>query len=137
MTLAPAWALEESEEGWAIDPLQAEVTQIRVDFAFTLIIDQLITLRIESDFAYFDGERVIHVDPEVTIEQEQLLSLHNIVVQRLNLTRKGKLTIEFADRRSISIGPNPSYESFSLGVPGAGLFIGMVGAEVAHFSDPA
>ena len=133
MTHAPAWALEESEKGWAIDPLEAEVTQIRVDYAFTLIIDQLITLRIESDFDYFDGESVIHIDPEIAIEQEPLLSLHKVVVQRLNLSRQGTLTIEFIDRRSITISPNPSFESFSLGISGAGLFIGMVGAEVAHF----
>jgi len=137
VTRASTWSVVESERGWLVDPLNAEIWQIRVDYAFTLIMDEFISLRIESEFDYFDGEKVIRINPEITADQAPLLTLHYVIVTRLDLTRAGVLTVHFADGRSILVKPNSQFESFSLGIRGTGLFIGSVGGEVSYFASDA
>ena len=117
-----------------MDPLNAEVWQIRVDYAFTLIIDEFISLRIESELDYFDGENTIRINPKITADQAPLLSLHYVAVARLDLTHEGVLTVHFTDGRSIVVKPHSQFESFSLSIRGSGLFIGSVGGDVSYFA---
>lgn len=127
------WKLEEVDGGWAVDPLNADVTQILVDFAFSIVIDQEIQLRIETAFEYFDGFEVKNIEPEHTPDQALLLPLFNTLVLRIWFNeRTDRVRVDFADGRWIQTSPHPAYESFSLHVPRSttsfgGLFHGTVG----------
>jgi hypothetical protein len=127
------WKLEEVDGGWTADPLYAEVTQILVDFAFSMVIDQEIHLRVGTQFEYFDGSTVRKIEPERTPDQAPLLSLFNTVVLRIRFEeRTDRVLVDFADGRWIQTSPHPAYESFSLHVPRSttpfgGLFHGIPG----------
>jgi hypothetical protein len=131
------WRLREEPGGWVIDPLNGEVTQLRIDYAFTVVIDAAIELRVESGLAYFDGTATHRIPPEDPPAVAPLLTLTHATATRLDLRDTGILTIEFEDGRRLRVEPDAAFESFSLGVPreatSGALFIGLIGGGVSAF----
>lgn len=141
MPLSHEWTLREDADGWVIDPLDAEVTQLRIDYAFSLNIDAAIELRIESTLAYFDGHETFTIVPENTAAVTPLLGLAHAPVHRLDLRASGVLSVHFSEGRWLRVESDPSFESFSLNVPREGangaLFVGRPGGGVAAWTATA
>jgi Family of unknown function (DUF6188) len=113
-----SWKLEESPSGWSVDPLGAEVTQLQIDFAFSMTIDQEIHVRLATPFTYFDGSAVHNIDPELTHTQAPLLGLFNMVVTSAFVAKStDELTISFADGRWIRARRHPTFEAYSMHIP--------------------
>jgi Family of unknown function (DUF6188) len=113
-----SWKLEESPSGWSVDPLGAEVTQLQIDFAFSMTIDQEIQVRLATPFTYFDGSAVHNIDPEMTHAQAPLLGLFNMVVTSIRVANSSEeLTISFADGRWIRSSRHPAFEAYSMHIP--------------------
>lgn len=97
-------------------PLENQaVTQLRVDFAFTLMIGAHTEIRIEPPFTWGSkgGERTL-IDPERPEALAPLL-LHQVPVSSATVSRRsGHLNLRFADGSSIDVAPHERYESYSI-----------------------
>ncbi|HEY9410155.1 MAG TPA: DUF6188 family protein [Jiangellaceae bacterium] len=115
-----------------------EVDQLRIDFAFTLIISTLLEIRIETAFTVgFDGVDVVY-DPENTTSLGPLLDLHNVRVLSASVSKAGTVQIVFEDGRVLRVEPDDHYEACSVQLLSSEGdrrydFIVLPGGEVATF----
>jgi len=99
---------------WVVPIGDGIVTQLRVDFAFTLCIGTEISIRIESPFTVVRaGVRSAHNGEDVR-SLGDLLTLHQQRVQELLIREDGLLTIEFADGALLQVPPDAHYEAFNV-----------------------
>jgi hypothetical protein len=118
-----------------------EVDQLRIDFAFTLVISTLLEIRIETGFAVTSAGVEALFDPEDTRSLGPLLDLHRVGVLAVTLSKAGTLRVEFQDGRSLRVEPDDRYEACAVRVrtPGGGRrfeFVVLPGGGLAEFDFP-
>jgi hypothetical protein len=107
---------------WELPIVGGSVTQVRIDFAFGLVIhgpardDVSCEVRISSPFCYESGGASGTVDPEQTERLAPLLVLHDAIVVAASATDSGHLELRFERGRTISVPPDPNYEAWYLSV---------------------
>jgi hypothetical protein len=133
----PAPKAKENNTGFTFWFDDAPITQLRFDFAVTLISLADFDVRIEASFRYWDGHAEHNIDPAVPAANARLLDLHQAELQRVDVQRTGELRIFFSSDRAITVLPHPDYESFSLHIAPGHMFIGDVGGGVGKYEPPA
>jgi hypothetical protein len=114
------------------------VDQLRVDFAFTLVISTVLEIRIETAFSVTSAGVEVVFDPEDTRSLGPLLDLHEAGVLAATLSKTGTLRVEFQDGRSLRVEPDDRYEACTvqLRAPGGDRrfeFIVLPGGGLAEF----
>ena len=128
--------IHEDHTGFAFRFDDAPVTQLRFDFAVTLISLDDFNVRIEVPFRYRHKDAELTIDPEVLSTAGTLLDLHHAQLQRVDVHRSGQLQVSFSSDRDLTVGPHPHYESFSLHIAPGYMFIGEVGGGIGTYRPP-
>jgi len=105
--------LAEARGKWILPVGGGIVTQIRIDFAFTLVLESWIEIRIETGFSYGPPGAGRHFDPADPMALAPLLGLHQAVVTAAKIRKDGRLTIAFAGA-VLEVGPDERYEAFQV-----------------------
>lgn len=125
----------EAEAGWTVVPGDGQVTQLRVDYAFTLVLADGVAARLEEPFLLtIGGADQVRVPPgEVVGEVAAALPLFNMTVERITVERGGVLRFQFVEGVQIVVPVNEQYENWNLFVPEVGSWFGLPGGDVAFF----
>lgn len=107
-----ATGLYDEHGHWVLPVAGGEVTQVRVDFAFGLMIEAWLSIRIEGRFSLERGGMVHEYDPADTASLGPLVVLHKSVVSEALARKDGRLTIRFADGTILIVPPGDQYEAF-------------------------
>lgn len=106
---------------WQLPIVGGEVTQVRIDYAFGLMIDTFgdadpmtVMLRINTPFTFHSSTSSITVDPEHTAAAGALATLHKAVVVDAIAMRTGDLVVRFADGSAIEVPPHDQYEAWEV-----------------------
>lgn len=124
--------------GWAAGERLGEVDQLRIDFAFTLVVSTLLEIRIETAFSVTSAGVDVVFDPENTRSLGPLLDLHKMRVVAATLSKAGTVRVEFQDGRLLRVEPDGRYEACAvrLRAPGGSRrfeFIVLPGGGLAEF----
>jgi hypothetical protein len=106
--------LTESRGKWILPVGDGIVTQIRIDFAFTLVLESWIEIRIETAFSYGPPGAGRQFEPSDPTALAPLLGLHQAVVAAAQIRKDGRLTMTFADDAVLEVGPDERYEAFQV-----------------------
>ena len=135
------WADEagpvEATGKWSLPVGAGVVTQLRFDYAFTLVVEAWLEFRIETVFSYgaAGGERSF--DPSDSASLAPLLGLHQAVVTVAEIGKDGRLSLTFADGAVLAVEPNDKYEAFTAvgqlpAVPRGFRFVALPGGGLAR-----
>lgn len=94
-----------------------EVTQIRFDYAFGLVIqagEYDVSIRISTVFTVSAGTGAAMYEPEEAASLGPLLDLHKVEVRSGEVRKDGRLRLSFADGRELTVEPHDQYEAFSV-----------------------
>ena len=105
--------LTEARGRWLLPVGDGRITQIRIDDAFTLVLEQWIVIRIESPFTYGprSGQRF---DPSSPAGLAPLLVLSRATITSAEVRKDGRLTLVFADGAVLEVLPDEKYEAFTV-----------------------
>lgn len=106
--------LTEARGKWILPAGDGKVTQIRIDQAFTLLVESWIEIRIEAPFTYGSDGSIQRFDPSETSGLAPLLKLYQATVTSAEIRKDGRLTLAFADGAALSALPDPRYEAFTV-----------------------
>jgi hypothetical protein len=113
------------------------VTQLRVDYAFTLIFwsrEYSAEIRIEAPFTLTSADgQTFHVEAENVETVSPALQVLNQVASEVAV-QHGTLHIEFEGRTAISVSPLPKHEAWNLCGSGGLKVVCMPGGELAVWS---
>jgi hypothetical protein len=122
---------------WLIPLDEGVVTQIQIDFALGLIVDQSLHFRIEQPFVVEHRHGRDHYDPERAGSVGPLADLHQAVMTEAAVLLDGGLQLSFADGRVLTVVASSSYEAFSVTGPGSGVdafrFVSLPGGGLAEW----
>lgn len=107
-----ATGLYDEHGHWVLPVGAGEVTQVRVDYAFSLVIETWLSLRIEGRFTLERGGQVEEYDPSDTASLGPLVVLHKAVVSEALARKDGRLSVRFADGSILTVPPDDHYEAF-------------------------
>lgn len=110
----PAHQPREEADRWVLPTGEGIVTQLQIDFAFGLTIDQWLHIRIEGPFVVHAGEEIIECEPERPASIAPLVELHQVVVSEAAAHKDGSLTIAFADGHVMRVAADQRYEAFAI-----------------------
>jgi hypothetical protein len=132
--LGDRWELPVARTGESV----GAVDQLRIDFAFTLVISTLLEIRIETAFSVISAGVEVVFDPEDARSLRPLLDLHEVGVLAATVSKAGPVRVEFQDGRSLRVQPDDRYEACAvrLRAPGGGRrveFIVLPGGGLAEF----
>jgi hypothetical protein len=99
---------------WVLPLGDGEVTQLVIDYSFTLVIDSWINIRISCPFSVTRQNQERTYDPETPTDLGSLLDLHKAVVTSAEVVKDGHLRLEFANGDSLSVAPDEHYEAFTV-----------------------
>lgn len=111
----------EGPDGLQYEPMPirgAEVIQVRVDYAFSLIVevdDEYATsgvIRINAPLVFDNGSGPVTIDPERAAEVAPLLTLHKAVIASAEAAPDGRLSLRFLDRRTIDVESTDEFEAW-------------------------
>jgi hypothetical protein len=88
-----------------------EVSQISVDYAFTLTLGS-VSIRIEQPFVVTRHGETRTYEPEDILSLGTLLDLHKAVVHDGYARKDGVLVLNFDDGAILAVEPHPQYEAF-------------------------
>lgn len=134
--LGDHWALP---LGLHVDGEVGEVDQLRIDYAFTLVISGLVEIRIGTEFAMGSADGEVVYDPEDTASLGPLLTLHKAEVSSVTVSKAGVVRVEFVDGRMLRVEPHEQYESCAVNLNGPRggrryAYVVMPGGGLAEFS---
>ena len=110
--------LTEGRGRWVLPIRGGEVTQVRIDFAFGLVVETYgddpasVSIRISTPFSFERDGRTILIDPERTADLGPLVTLHKAEVQEAHAVKDGHLLLRLADGRAIEVAPHEQYEAW-------------------------
>jgi Family of unknown function (DUF6188) len=84
--------LTEIRGKWLLPVGNGKVTQIRVDYAFTLVLEAWISIRIETSFSYGPAGGARQFEPSDAAGLAPLLGLHQATVTSAEIRKDGRLT---------------------------------------------
>jgi hypothetical protein len=128
--------LVEQHTRWLLPVAEGAVTQIRIDYAFTLVIDHY-SIRINTPFTVSRGEEHSTYDPEAPETLAPLLGLHRAILREGVLRKDGLLRLSFRDGTTLTVSPDDRYEAWEaagelapvtprfqvIAIPGGGLAV--------------
>ncbi|MCW2875904.1 MAG: hypothetical protein JWQ95_4 [Sphaerisporangium sp.] len=103
--------LVEQHTRWLLPVVDGTVTQIRVDYAFTLVMDHY-SIRISTPFSLSRGDEHSRHDPEVPETLAPLLELHQATLREGVLMKDGLLVLSFHDGTTLTVLPDERYEAW-------------------------
>jgi hypothetical protein len=112
--------LVSSRGRWIFPVDGGEVTQVRIDYAFGLVIETYddrrasTHVRISSAFDFETAGRTLRIDPERTAEMAPLLSLHKAIVEEAFAIKDGHLVIGLGSAGVIRVAPDDKYEAWAV-----------------------
>lgn len=106
--------LVEASGKWILPVCEGTVTQLRVDYAFTLMLDSWIVIRIESPFTYGPEGGVQRFAPSDAPGLAPLLGLHQATVTSAEIRKDGRLSLAFANGAVLEVLPDERYEAFTV-----------------------
>lgn len=114
MTPTPdATGLYDEHGRWILPVSGSEVSQISVDYAFTLTIEW-ISIRIGTAFAVSRRGETHTYEPEDTLSLGALLDLHKVGVRDGYARKDGVLVLNFDDGTVITVEPDEQFEAFMI-----------------------
>jgi hypothetical protein len=130
--------LTELDDRWILPFRGLVVTQIQVDFAFGLTLENRGAVRIESTAVL--SWAAAGANPEkIVLEPSRQeiaagLALFNTTVLSAVAFKPGGLQIAFSNGRLLRVDPDPNYEAWTANGPGGMLFVAMPGGDLAIWS---
>ena len=112
------------------------VTQLRVDWAFTIVFQNGVMIRIETQFSFVSVGVQVECDPSAQNSVAPLLALHGATANEAIVSKVGDLAIRFADGAEIQVPHHGHYEAFGISGPTGSDFklFSLPGGEVSVFS---
>ncbi|MEU8112811.1 DUF6188 family protein [Micromonospora sp. NPDC048947] len=134
----PTRLIEQSGK-WLLPVGDGVVTQLRIDFAFTLIVESWIEIRIETEFSYGTPGAESRFDPSTSTGLAPLLDRHQAQMTAAEIRKDGRLTLTFADDAVLVVEPDDQYEAFTVtSMPPPGFrgfrFVAVPGGGLAHWA---
>jgi hypothetical protein len=125
----------ESAEEWTLTFADPVVTQLRVDYGFTLLLGGGVEIRIEQPFQLTLGASdALTVPPGESVwDVGAALPLFNMHVATVQVERGGVLHIGFDENASIEVPTHPQWENWALHTPDGGIWVGTPGGGVTVF----
>lgn len=99
---------------WLLPVENAKVTQLRIDYALTLVLESWIEVRIETPFSYGPAGDARQFEPSDAPALAPLLGLHQATVTSAEIRKDGRLTLAFADGSELVVPPDERYEAFTV-----------------------
>ena len=128
--------LQATDLGWSISLADATVHQVQVDFRLGLLIanqSDWIQVHIESPLRLGEpGKPEVRLVPNDYPTLGPALVLFTRAVARIDASRRGQLTVRFADGCVVDVEPDQAYEAWQITTPGLQL-ICQPGGNVAVF----
>ena len=109
------------------------MSQLRVDFALTLLLDDDSVIRIEAPFDLKSPDDSFRLPLGKPHEVSPALPLLHQAIALARIERVGSLRLEFEDGWTIDVPPDSEYESWQVTVATAGMWVGLPGGGVAVF----
>ena len=106
--------LVEIHGGWLLPVGDGVVTQLRIDFAFTLLIEAWLEIRIQTTFSYGTVADVRRFDPQDAPGLAPLLDRHQARVAVAEIRELGRLSLTFADEAVLVVESDDRYEAFTV-----------------------
>lgn len=106
--------LTEARGKWVLPVGEGKITQLRIDYAFTFVLDQWIEIRIETPFSYGAEGARHQFEPSDAPGLAPLLGLHQATVTSAEIRKDGRLTVAFADGCALVVLPDEQYEAFTV-----------------------
>lgn len=106
--------LTEVRGKWLLPVGDGKVTQLRIDCAFTLLLESWIEIRIETPFRYGPAGDKRQFEPSDAPGLAPLLALHQATVTSGEIRKDGRLTLAFADGCELVVPPDERYEAFTV-----------------------
>jgi hypothetical protein len=106
--------LIERADRWLLPVGDGTVTQLRIDFALTLVIESWIEIRIETEFSYGAPGAERRIDPALSTALAPLLDRHQAQITAAEIRKSGRLTLTFADDVVLVVEPDDQYEAFTV-----------------------
>jgi Family of unknown function (DUF6188) len=104
----------EARGKWLLPVGDGKVTQLRIDFAFTLVLESWIEIRIGTPFSYGAAGKGRQFEPSDSPGLAPLLGLHQATVTSAEIGKEGRLTVAFADGSQLIVPPDQRYEAFTV-----------------------
>jgi hypothetical protein len=125
---------EQTTEGWTFRFLDAIVTQLVVDYRFTLRIAGGASIVLEEPFVIdWNGARTRVPPGDARYEVAAALPLFNREVDSVRAETTGRLQVGFLDGPTLEVPANPAYESWQIVMPDGEQWIGTPGGGITHF----
>ena len=124
--------------GWELPVDGTSVTQVRVDFAVTLIftVDRFsCSVRVTNDFDLATGESVRRFATDKPTDLGPMMALLGSEVRFALAHSTGALTIEFADGQRLLTSAHPTYEAWEFESSLGARIVSMPGGELAIWSE--
>ena len=99
---------------WLLPVGDGKVTQIQVDYAFTLVLESWISIRIETSFSYGPDGAARQFEPSDAPGLAPLLGLRQATVTSAEIGKDGRLTMAFADGGELLVPPDERHEAFTV-----------------------
>jgi hypothetical protein len=99
---------------WLLPVGDGKVTQLKIDYAFTLVLESWIEIRIETPFSYGPAGDARQFEPSDAPGLAPLLGLHQATVTCAEVRKDGRLTVAFADGCELAVPPDDRYEAFTV-----------------------
>ena len=128
---------ENDDDGWTLQTSDSLVTQLRIDYRFTLMLGSGVFISISEPFELrSDGVPVVIPPDEAVYEVGPALRLFNQRIVTLRAANSGELSIEFDSGITIRVPTNDHYENWDITLPTSDQLIGLPGGRVSFFSAP-
>lgn len=106
--------LTEARGSWLLPVGEGKVTQLRIDFAFTLVLESWIEIRIETPFSYGAAGKARQFEPADSRGLAPLLGLHQATVTSAEIGKEGRLAMTFSDGSRLIVPPDQHHEAFTV-----------------------
>lgn len=106
--------LTEVRGKWVLPVGDGKITQLRIDYAFTLVLESWIEIRIETPFSYGPVGDARQYEPSDAPGLAPLLGLHQATVTSAEIHKDGRLILAFTDGGLLAVLPDRSYEAFTV-----------------------
>lgn len=125
----------EDEDGWTFRFGDSVVTQLRVDYRFSLHLGGGAVVSLEEPFELRRGPRSFRVPPGGAVfEVAEARPLFNSRVETVKARSSGELRIKFGGDVVVDVPVNPSFENWQVVMPDGEQWTGTPGGGVAHFA---
>lgn len=106
--------LVERDGRWELPFEDGTITQLQIDFALGLTIDQWVHIRIETSFDLILDGVTTTLDPSATASLGPALALHQRRVEVLVALKDGPLTLRLSDGGRVRVPSHPDFEAYTV-----------------------